>query len=107
MSQRESTPITLPIAQPKTPTPGFTITNSAYCIIFSYILWILFIVAGCVSLYFLSKEPEEDSLIIYTGWKIWTIWVYRNDGLFKNADSYPYFPFQMHVSMVYVVLFYL
>ena len=103
MSQRESSPITLHTDQPKTPTPGITIKNTTGCIIFSYILWILFIVAGCVSLYFLSKGPEEESLIVYTGWKIWTIWVYRNNGPFKNADSYPYFPFQMHVSMVYIV----
>ena len=39
-------------------------------------------------------QIKEESLIIFTGWKIWTIWVYRNNGPFKNADSYPYFPFQ-------------
>ena len=58
------------------------------CWILSYLSWLLLVVSGWISI----KWLDDDLHYI-----IWTIYVPR------DMKYYPYMPFQMHVSLVYIV----
>ena len=58
------------------------------CWILSYLSWLLLVVSGWISI----KWLDDDLHYI-----IWTIRVPR------DMEYYPYMPFQMHVSLVYIV----
>ena len=68
------------------------------CWIMSYISWIMLVITGWISL----KWLDDDMY-----WIIWTIVAYRNNSDLDDKDVYSYgfgyLPFQMHVSLIYIV----
>lgn len=62
------------------------------CWIMSYISWIMLVITSWISLKWL-----EDF------WTIWTMAIYRNDSSIEDKYVYDYRPFQMHVSLVYII----
>ena len=58
------------------------------CWILSYLSWLLLVVSGWISIKWLDDDLHHI---------IWTI------GVPRDMKPYPYMPFQMHVSLVYIV----
>ena len=74
---------------------GENIINSI-CWIMSYLSWLMLVVTGWISIKWLDEDPSLD----HTGWTIWTIKAWRGT---KNDKEYSYRPFQMQVSLIYIV----
>ena len=65
------------------------------CWIMSYISWIMLVITGWISMKWLADDKC---------WMIWTIRAVRdNDDFFKDYLKYEYYPFQMHIALIYVV----
>ena len=65
------------------------------CWIMSYISWIMLVITGWISMKWLADDKC---------WMIWTIFAVRdNDDSFKVHLKYEYYPFQMHIALIYVV----
>ena len=64
------------------------------CWIMSYISWIMLVITGWISL----KWLDDDMY-----WIIWGIRAYRNNSNLDDKYAYGYLPFQMHVSLIYIV----
>ena len=68
------------------------------CWIMSYLSWIMLVITGWISL----KWLDDDMY-----WIIWTIVAYRNnsdlDDKYVYSYRFGYLPFQMHVSLIYIV----
>lgn len=76
---------------------GENIVNSI-CWIMSYLSWLMLVITGWISIKWLDEDPSLD----HTGWTIWTITAFRANK--ENKDYiYIYRPFQMHVSLIYIV----
>ena len=63
------------------------------CWIMSYISWIMLVITGWISLKWLDNEYQI----------IWTIYAFRNNLGVDDKYVYRYLPFQMHVSLIYIV----
>jgi hypothetical protein len=75
---------------------GENIVNSI-CWIMSYLSWLMLVITGWISIKWLDEDP---SLPEHHGWTIWTISAWRGTKAWKD---YFYMPFQMHVSLIYIV----
>ena len=67
------------------------------CWIMSYLSWIMLVITGWISL----KWLDDDMY-----WIIWTIVAYRNNSDLDDKyvyGTFGYLPFQMHVSLIYIV----
>lgn len=74
---------------------GENIVNSI-CWIMSYLSWLMLVITGWISIKWLDEDPSLD----HRGWTIWTINAVRGT---KTNKIYSYLPFQMHVSLIYIV----
>ena len=83
---------------------GENILKSIFWIL-SYLSWLMLVITGWISLNWLNKKP--DFLFDKRGgYIIWTIKAVRNLPYEKNKLNNPqeyYYPFQMHVSIIYIV----
>lgn len=74
------------------------------CWIMSYISWLMLVITGWISLKWLDEEPGLHGTDYKHGWTIWTIHVDRNNQDIDDDLYYiEYWPFQMHVALVYIV----
>lgn len=75
---------------------GENIVNSI-CWIMSYLSWLMLVITGWISIKWLDEDPSWPD---HRGWTIWTINAVRGT---KTNKIYFYYPFQMHVSLIYIV----
>jgi hypothetical protein len=80
------------------------------CWIMSYLSWLLLVASGWASIKWLDNEPgNDDEGYPKGGYTIWTIFAARDliydkkDPKFDPTDQYFFYPFQMHVSLIYIV----